>query len=64
MRRSEHTARSKRAITDRPIQHLSDHDKTLILRTDVSEEGIGAISLQEHEGQSYLVNFASKKLLD
>ena len=44
--------------------HLPDHDKPFILRTDASDEGIGVIILQEHDGQLYSVLFASKKLLD
>jgi len=32
------------------------------LRTDASDEGIGAVLMQEHEGKLFPVSYASKKL--
>ena len=52
----------KRAVTQRPILHLLNHTKQFILRTDTSDTGIGAILLQEHEGQPLPIACTSKKL--
>ncbi|KAK3769209.1 hypothetical protein RRG08_005156 [Elysia crispata] len=40
----------------------SDPNKTFILRTDTSNDGIGAVLMQKHDGKPYPVNYGSKKL--
>ena len=54
----------KGKLANVPILHLPDVDRPFILRTDASETGIGAVLLQEFDGEKFPVAFASKKLLD
>ena len=54
----------KLKLSSQPILHLPDVNRTFTLRTDASDTGIGAILLQEHEGQKFPTAYASKKLLD
>jgi hypothetical protein len=54
----------KTAVTNRPILHLPDHTKLFILRADASSIGVGAVVLQNHNGQLFPVAFGSKKLSD
>ncbi len=53
----------KQALTSDPILKLPELDKPFILRTDASDVGLGAVLLQEHEGSTLPVAYASKKLL-
>ena len=53
----------KKAVTSRPILHLSDVNKTFVLRTDASDVGLGAALLQEADGRLFPVAYASRKLL-
>ena len=50
-------------LSSQPILHLPDVNQTFTLRTDASDTGIGAILLQEHDGQQFPTVYASKKLL-
>ena len=50
-------------MTSSPILALPDFTKSFILRTDASDKGIGAILLQEREGNKFPIAYASKKLL-
>ena len=43
---------------------LPELDKLFIIRTDASDTGVGAILLQEVDGEKMPVAYASKKLLD
>ncbi|KAL9963057.1 hypothetical protein ACROYT_G032222 [Oculina patagonica] len=52
----------KAHLTSTPILHLPDPSKTYYLRTDASDNGIGAVLMQEHEGKLFPVCYASKKL--
>lgn len=54
----------KRKLYTFPILHLPDLSKEFILRTDASDIGIGAVLLQEHEGDKFPVAYVSKKLSD
>ncbi|XP_071491788.1 uncharacterized protein [Diadema antillarum] len=53
----------KLKLSSQPILHLPDVNRTFTLRTDASDTGIGAMLLQEHEGQKFPTAYASKKLL-
>ncbi|XP_042871743.1 protein NYNRIN-like [Penaeus japonicus] len=59
---SFHELKSK--IYDKPILCLPDHTKTFYLRCDASENGLGAVLLQEHNGTKMPIAYASRKLLD
>lgn len=52
----------KGKLTNSPILHLPDLAKMFILRSDASENGIGAVLLQEHSGEKFPVAYVSKKL--
>ena len=53
----------KSKLSSSPILHLPNVEQEFILRTDASETGIGAVLLQEHDGDKFPVAYASKKLL-
>ena len=52
----------REALLKRPILRLPDHSLDFTVRTDASNNGIGAVLMQEHEGKLHLVAYASKKL--
>ena len=54
----------KTKLSRSPILHLPNVEQEFILRTDASDTGIGAVLLQEHDGEKFPVAYASKKLLD
>ena len=54
----------KNVLCQGPILRLPDHKKPYVVRTDASDYGLGAVLLQEHDGQLYPVCYASKKLSD
>ena len=54
----------KDILTRKPVLQLPDFDKRFIVRTDASDEGLGAILLQETDNEYLPVAYASKKLLD
>ena len=54
----------KKSLIGPPILKLPELDKPFIFRTDASDVGVGAILLQETEGEKMPVAYASKKLLD
>lgn len=53
----------KKAITSYPVLHNPDFTKDFILQTDSSDRGIGAVLLQEVEGNRHPILYVSKKLL-
>ena len=55
------TLKSRMATS--PILHLPDTDRTYVVRTDASDKGLGAVLMQEVEGEKFPICFASKKLL-
>lgn len=60
----EHAFQSlKRYVCNPPILRLPNVHKPFILQTDASDDGIGAILLQEEADVRHPVAFASKKLL-
>ena len=54
----------KRLLVTKPVLRLPEISKPFVLRTDASNTGIGAVLLQEHDGQLFPVSYASKKLLE
>ncbi|XP_063591291.1 uncharacterized protein LOC134768392 [Penaeus indicus] len=54
----------KSKLSDKPILCLPDYSKTFFLRCDASENGIGSVLLQEHNGTKMPIAYASRKLLD
>ncbi|XP_063970498.1 uncharacterized protein LOC135157721 [Lytechinus pictus] len=50
-------------LTKEPILHLPDVNRQFILRTDASNKGVGAVLLQEFDGEKFPIAYASKKLL-
>jgi hypothetical protein len=52
----------KERLTSKPVMVLPDRHKQYVLRTDASEKGVGAVLLQEHQGDLRPVAYASKKL--
>ena len=54
----------KTLLCDRPILKLPDFERTFILRTDASEDGIGAVLLQIENEEKLPVAYVSRKLQD
>ena len=52
----------KRLLCKEPILQLPDFQKQFVLRTDASQEGIGAVLMQESNGQLFPVSYYSRKL--
>ena len=52
----------KSYLTSEPILRLPDPAKTYFLRTDASNNGIGAVLMQWHDEKLFPVCYASKKL--
>ena len=51
-------------LSKSPILCLPEFDKQFILRTDATDDGIGAVLLQENGEYKLPIAYASKKLLD
>ena len=52
----------KNALCSKPILQLPDASKPFILRTDASQDGVGAVLMQENEGGIFPVAYHSRKL--
>ena len=52
----------KRALTTSPILKLPDMSQVFILQTDASDRGLGAVLLQEENGQKRPIAYISRKL--
>ena len=52
----------KAHLTCRPVMCLPNREKQYVLRTDASNQGLGAVLLQEEEGVLKPVAYASKRL--
>jgi len=52
----------KTHLTNKPILRLPDPKKHYFLLTDASDNGIGAVLMQEHDGKLFPICYASKKL--
>jgi len=53
----------KLAITHPPILRLPNVKESFVLQTDASNEGLGAVLLQEEEGFKHPIAYVSRKLL-
>ncbi|XP_060062936.1 uncharacterized protein LOC132543450 [Ylistrum balloti] len=53
----------KRLLTKKPVLKLPDLEQEFILRTDASDTALGAVLLQEENGQTMPVAYTSRKLL-
>lgn len=53
----------KRRLASAPILRLPDIQKPFVLRTDASDQSIGAVLLQAHDGVLHPVAYASRRLL-
>jgi hypothetical protein len=49
-------------LSREPVLRIPDPSKPFVLRTDASDDGVGAVLMQEHEGKLFPVSYASKKL--
>ena len=52
----------KDSICEKPVLCMPDDEKQFVLRTDASDRGIGAVLMQEHDGQLRPIAYQSKKL--
>ena len=52
----------KNALCKEPILQLPDPTKQFVLRTDASQDGVGAVLLQEQGGRLFPVAYHSRKL--
>jgi len=52
----------KTHLTNKPILRLPDPKKTYLLRPDASDDGIGVVLMQEHDGKLFPICCACKKL--
>ena len=52
----------KQCLSKQPILKLPDLSKEFLLQTDASKCAVGAVLMQEHEGNNFPVAFASRKL--
>ncbi|KAJ0044064.1 hypothetical protein NL108_006172 [Boleophthalmus pectinirostris] len=54
----------KETICTEPVLHSPDFSQPFILQTDASQTGLGAVLIQEKEGERRPVVFLSRRLLD
>ncbi|XP_042865110.1 uncharacterized protein LOC122248852 [Penaeus japonicus] len=52
----------KKLLCKQPILQLPNFQKPFILRTDASQDGVGAVLMQETDGEIYPVAYHSRKL--
>jgi len=52
----------KKLLCKQPILQLPNFQKPFILRTDASQDGVGAVLMQESDGEVYPVAYHSRKL--
>ena len=52
----------KKALTVQPILKMADLSKPFTLQVDASNEGLGAVLLQDEEGKKSPIAYASRKL--
>ena len=49
-------------LSKEPVLRLPDPQRTYTLSTDASDDGVGAVLMQEHDGLLFPVSYASRKL--
>ena len=54
--------RLKQELCKKPVLRMPNYDKDFVVRTDASDRGIGAVLLQENDGQLHPVMYQSRKL--
>jgi len=52
----------KRVLCEEPVIHMPDQSKPFILRTDASNSALGAVLMQEKDGEKHPIAYASRKL--
>jgi hypothetical protein len=52
----------KRALSEYPVLRIVDPDKPFVLNTDASDQAIGAVLQQEHNGKLYPIAYYSHRL--
>ena len=54
----------KNCLIRNPVLKLPDMSKDFVLRTDASDVGVGAVLMQDHNGELFPIAYASKKFLN
>ena len=54
----------KEALCEHAVRNLPDPERPFIVKTDASQQGIGAILLQEHDDGRRVIEFASHRFTD
>ena len=53
----------KECLVSPPVLRLPDFDRIFMLKVDASDTGLGAVLMQEWDGEEFPIAYASKKLL-
>src|SRR5699024_10201461 len=54
----------RQCMLNKPVVHLPDLSLPFFVKTDASDDGIGAILQQERDGQRVVIEYASKAFTD
>lgn len=53
----------KKMLVNAPVLRMPDYEKPFVLYVDASQNGVGSVLMQEHEGVDHPIGYYSKKLL-